>query len=201
MNLLPDEMLNALKARYAEPHRAYHSWHHVEALLRWMNSGEFSLHHPDAVHCAILFHDAIYDPLRKDNEELSAQLAEEELKPYLAPEQAACAAMMIRATTTHQMVDGLDAAQNADLAHFLDMDLSILGADQQVFDMYETNVRAEYSVYPDDIFWPGRAEFLENFLKRDRLYFSEWGYDRFEAKARENLSRSIEHARQRLSQT
>ncbi|MEI8008974.1 MAG: hypothetical protein WCI00_06405 [bacterium] len=37
------------------------------------------LNDPDAVECALLFHDAIYDPTSKTNEEDSAALAEKML--------------------------------------------------------------------------------------------------------------------------
>jgi predicted metal-dependent HD superfamily phosphohydrolase len=30
---VPDSVLAELRRRYAEPHRAYHDWRHVEALL------------------------------------------------------------------------------------------------------------------------------------------------------------------------
>ena len=194
----PTKIVVNLKSRYAEPHRTYHNWHHIEALLRWMDSGEFSLHDQDAVRWAILFHDAIYDPMSKENEERSAQLAEVELASSIDAEKIALVVAMIRATAVHKIVPGLEPAAEADLAHFLDMDLSILGAESTVFDLYEQNIRAEYAQFPDDLFWPGRMAVLKRFLDRDRLYFSDWGFKRFEAKARSNLHRSIEAIAQKL---
>jgi predicted metal-dependent HD superfamily phosphohydrolase len=69
--------------------------------------------------------------------------------------------------------------------------LSILGASDAIFDAYETGVRHEYKEIPIDLFSTGRAAILQGFLARDRLYLSDWGYQRFEAKARANLARSI----------
>ena len=63
-----------------------------------MDSGEFSLHDQDAVRWAILFHDAIYDPMSKENEERSAQLAEVELASSIDAEKIALVVAMIRAT-------------------------------------------------------------------------------------------------------
>ncbi len=199
MSLISPDILTALQAHYAEPHRTYHNWHHIEAMLRWMNSGEFSVYDSDAIYAAILFHDAIYDAARKDNEECSALLAEDMLHSIFTPKSLSLVATLIRATTAHQMIDGLDAQQQSDLAHFLDMDLSILGSDWPIFEIYEENIRAEYAIYPDAIFWPGRAAVLENFLKRDRLFFSDWGYDRFEDRARINLQRAINLARRKAT--
>ncbi|MGL5840027.1 MAG: HD domain-containing protein [Sphingorhabdus sp.] len=188
-----------LGEHYGEPHRAYHNWHHIEAMLRWMNSGEFELNDAQAVYGAILFHDAIYDPASKDNEELSAQLAETALAAYLPAPRLRMITGMIRATAMHQMIDCNTDLQRSDMAHFLDMDLSILGADWQIFETYEHNIRKEYSIYPDALFWPGRARILQGFLNRDRLFFSEWGFNRFEAKARSNLMQSIEIAQKMMN--
>ena len=79
---------------------------------------------------------------------------------------------------------------------FLDMDLSILGASAEAFDAYEAGVRHEYRDVPEAAFRSGRAAILEGFLARDRLYLSDWGWARFEARARENLRRSIQNLRQ-----
>ncbi len=195
MILLPPEIIVAAKARYAEPHRSYHNWHHIEAMLRWMHSGEFPIHDASATFCAIIFHDAIYDPSAKDNEDRSAILAEATLAHHVNAHSLSLAATMIRATASHQMVDNLDAACTSDLAHFLDMDLSILGSAWSVFETYERNIRAEYSIYPDALFWPGRCAVLESFLNREQLYFSDWGLNRFEATARSNLVQAIAIAR------
>jgi predicted metal-dependent HD superfamily phosphohydrolase len=196
MNVISSDLLASLQARYAEPHRAYHNWHHIDALLKWSASEQFPLINSDAVYCAILFHDAIYDPVRKDNEELSAQLAEESLAVVLTPDSLRSVGTMIRATATHQMPHDLSSDSESDTAHFLDMDLSILGTEWNVFEVYEQNIRQEYAAYPDAVFWPGRTAVLDNFLKRERLYFSTWGFRRFEEKARKNLTRAIDLAQQ-----
>ena len=77
------------------------------------------------------------------------------------------------------------------MAMFLDMDLSILGAAPEVFDAYEAGVRHEYREVPDEAFRAGRAAILEGLLAREALYFSDWGRERFEAAAHQNLVRSI----------
>jgi predicted metal-dependent HD superfamily phosphohydrolase len=199
MKALPVEIIETVKARYAEPQRAYHNWSHIEAMLRWMQSGEFTIDDTNATYCAVIFHDAIYDPTAKDNEERSAILAEAALAPYVDAQSLALTVAMIRATANHRMVEDVGMACASDLAHFLDMDLSILGSDWSIFETYERNIRAEYSCYPDALFWPGRCAVLESFLNRDRLYFSDWGMNRFETKARRNLAQAIALARRNLT--
>ena len=55
-----------LKALYNEPHRRYHTWAHIEACLAelrradWLTSEE-----RDAVEQALLWHDAIYYPRKR----------------------------------------------------------------------------------------------------------------------------------------
>jgi predicted metal-dependent HD superfamily phosphohydrolase len=191
MIALSPAIMADLQARHAEPHRAYHNWQHISALLRWAQSGEFALHDPASVDCAILFHDAIYDPKSTENEELSAQLAEASLAAVVPSEMLAFVATMIRATAKHHMPDGLSVSQSHDAAHFLDMDLSILGADPRVFAVYEENIRSEYAHVSEAVFLPARSAVLSRFRDRERLYFSDWGYARFEEQARQNLDSSI----------
>lgn len=77
------------------------------------------------------------------------------------------------------------------MAHFLDMDLSILGVERARFDAYEEGVRHEYRSVPIEDYRRGRAEILRRFLLRERLYMTEWGRDSYEAQARRNLRYSI----------
>lgn len=186
LGVIPEAALGDLRRRYAEPQRHYHTWAHIEALLRWYDEQSHELARPDAVLHAILFHDAIYDPARSDNEEASAELLRDaEVELSEADRRWVDAAIL--ATKTHTLPD----PANEDVKRFLDMDLSILGAREDVFDRYEDQVRAEYAHVPEPMFRAGRAAILKRFLDRDRLYFSDWGHERFELPARANLTRSI----------
>lgn len=192
---LPQGLAEELRRRHAEPQRAYHDWTHVAALLAWHAERAGHLHDLLAVRLAILFHDAVYDPRAKDNEEQSALLLEQVMAGHCDPASLARAARMIRATAGHQLPEDLDPADQADAAEFLDMDLAILGAAAVHFDRYEAQVRAEYAHVPDHLFAAGRAAILESFLARPVLYFSAWGREKFEAAARANLARSIARLR------
>lgn len=61
-----------LLAAYAAPHRRYHTVAHIEHCLGEIARVERHATHPDEVKWALLFHDAIYDPERSDNEARSA---------------------------------------------------------------------------------------------------------------------------------
>jgi predicted metal-dependent HD superfamily phosphohydrolase len=149
------------------------------------------LHDPLAVRCAILFHDAIYEPRAADNEARSAVLAKEMLCGVVPDDTLARIIRLIEATAKHAIPTGLADDEAADMALFLDMDLSILGAPSAAFDNYEAGVRHEYREIPEQAFRAGRAQILKSFLARDSLYFSDWGRVRFEELARANLRRSI----------
>lgn len=188
---VPASIMQDLRTRHAEPQRHYHDWSHIEALLGHMAKVEPRLHDCEAVLHAILFHDAIYDPRAKDNERRSAALLVETNLP-IAPESLATARRMIEATEGHFLPDDLSGEAREDCAHFLDMDLGILGASDERFDIYEGQIRREYAHVPDDAFRKGRAAVLRHFAERERLYFSEWGIRSFEGQARRNLARSLE---------
>ena len=71
--------LTALRVRYAEPHRAYHTQAHVDAMLAGLQELGEMIVHPAAVELAIWYHDAVYDPAAADNEARSADLLRAEL--------------------------------------------------------------------------------------------------------------------------
>jgi len=180
-----------LKARYGEPQRAYHSWAHIEALLGYFQTFTVYIHDKSRILWALYWHDAIYDPMRGDNEAVSADLLRTEGAGALPAETLEEAALIIEATAKHQLPERLSGDALSDAALFLDMDLSILGAREDVFDVYEHNIRREYSFVPEEVYLTARANILKGFLARERLYFTETCGALWEAPARANLVRSI----------
>lgn len=175
-----------LRARYSEPQRHYHTWQHIEELLALFDEIEPRLADRQAVLFAILYHDAIYDPTARDNEERSVLLLHQQAAGLLDPDSLARAEAMVLATIRHELPQGHGI--RSDMAHFLDMDLAILGAAPERFAEYERQIRLEYAHVPYDAFAAGRAAVLRRFAERPALYFSEWGRDRFEDMARANLA-------------
>jgi predicted metal-dependent HD superfamily phosphohydrolase len=189
--MLSEALIGEIRGLHAGPDRGYHGWSHPLALLRLHAEVEDQLRDSLAVRCAILLHDAIYEPRRRDNESRSAALAAEMLKGVVPEPMLARTLRLIEATAHHAIPADLPADEVADMAMFLDMGLSILGAAPEIFDAYEAGVRHEYREVPEDAFRAGRVAILKGFLAREALYFSDWGRDRFEPAARENLKRSI----------
>ena len=189
---VPEGVLIDLRQRYAEPQRAYHTWSHIEALLALFSEVSHRLHDSKSVMYGILFHDAVYDPTRGDNEDKSADLLRSLGPEVLDEATKARAVRLVLATKAHAVPSGVPLEEAEDAAIFLDMDLSILAAPIDQFDAYERNIRAEYAHVPDESFRVGRGRVLQEFISRDRLFLSAWGHARFAVNARQNLQRSLQ---------
>ena len=183
----PAGLLDALVARYAEPHRAYHTLQHLRECFEALASGASLAEHLAEVQLALWFHDAIYDTRAQDNEEQSARWASESLAQAGAQEDAVARVHDLVMATKHAAVP---TGRDAQL--LVDVDLSILGAPEARFAEYERQVRREYAWVPEDGFRRARARVLESFLARPRIYSTRWFEQRLEERARANLSRSIE---------
>jgi predicted metal-dependent HD superfamily phosphohydrolase len=183
--------MQAARRLHGGPERGYHAWSHPKALLALLPEVRGRLNDPLAVECAIILHDAIYDPKRTDNEARSAALAREMLDSVVDAASVQRAVHLIEATEHHAVPEGVSADEADDMRIFLDLDLSILGANAADFDRYEAGVRHEYRHVPDADFRLGRAAVLDRFLRREALYLSSWGRERFESQARRNLARSL----------
>jgi predicted metal-dependent HD superfamily phosphohydrolase len=175
-----------LEARYAEPHRAYHNLTHIQECLAEFAAARHLARDPVAVEAAIWYHDAVYDPRAKDNEEQSASLAAQVgAATGWADTFQRRVAQLILATKKH------DAALEVDAPLLVDVDLSILGRDRERFDEYERQIRREYDWVADDAFAAGRMAVLQIFLTRPKIYNTDFFRDKYETQARENLKHSI----------
>jgi predicted metal-dependent HD superfamily phosphohydrolase len=79
----------------------------------------------------------------------------------------------------------------ADEALLLDIDLSILGADEAAFDEYDRAIRTEYSWLSEDAYRQGRAKVLKSFLERERVFHTALYRGRCEQPARINIERAL----------
>ena len=147
-----------------------------------------SLTDADLVLFAIWFHDIIYKSSKKDNEDKSAEFAKEILSKFsLSHDEVKKVVDLIESTKAHQ----LEVLNDLDNAFLLDFDLSILGQEWNVYEVYIQNIRKEYSIYPDFLYKPGRKKVLQSFLHRETLFFTEKYQNLYEKQARKNLEREI----------
>jgi len=177
-----------LAARYAEPARHYHTLAHIDALLRGLASCQHLAREPEMIVAAIWFHDAVYDPQRRDNEARSADLARAELADLgwtgVAIERVATLVL----ATAHHDADPADS----DAWLFLDLDLSVLALDPTRYAAYRDAVRAEYGFVDDVRYRAGRAAVLRSFIDREAIYRTPELHAAWEAAARANLADELE---------
>jgi predicted metal-dependent HD superfamily phosphohydrolase len=183
--VLPTEVERTLAAAYAEPQRAYHTGTHIHEVLHWFDEvyDQVGWRGPEDVYLAVVFHDAVYDPTRHDNEARSAELAQR------FGQASAETTRLILLTAQHGKLD--PAGIDHDAAHFLDADTAILGASAAVFDDYDAAIRVEYQHVPDDAYRAGRGAFLKSMLERERIYFAEFFHAQLDRRARDNLARAL----------
>lgn len=191
---LPPPQWEALQAAYATPPRSYHHFGHVRALLehcRWVQDGP-GWRQPAEIQLAVLYHDAVYESARKDNEARSAELAAHSIARWL-PEAGIDVARvreLILLTARHGTLGPADVDPEAAL--FLDCDMAILGAPAAVFDEYDRGVAEEYAgTVPGFLYRAGRRRFLRGLLTTPRIYLSELFHARFDSPARANLARVL----------
>lgn len=182
-----DETFGLLHKLYSEPHRAYHNLDHVRFLLALFDEFSERLEDKITVFFTIWFHDAVYDPQKKDNEKQSARLAAERLrKSIVPPEKISKIVKLILATEKHS-AENLDS----DGKLFLDFDLAILGSDGGVYGEYAKAIRKEYSFVSENDYKIGRGKILRDFLRRDFIFLTDIMRESFEANARRNIEREI----------
>jgi predicted metal-dependent HD superfamily phosphohydrolase len=182
-----EALLQDLVARYSEPHRRYHTMQHIRECFGKLQELRALAREPQEIELALWFHDAIYDTRRHDNEEKSAQWARATVLEAGLPTRVGDRVYELVMVTRHNAVP-----TDMDQQVLVDVDLSILGASPERFDEYGRQVREEYSWVPGPLFRRERRKILEEFLKRRSLFQTAPFVAAYEARARDNLKRSLE---------
>lgn len=180
--------LQRIMSAYSGRGRHYHNVAHLEALLGWVHRLENHLQDPASLRWAILYHDIVYKSRRKDNETASAAIARQEMQRFGLDEALIAKAEDMIVRTQHH--DGENA--DDDTRYLLDMDLSILGTDPEIYQEYTAQVRREYRWVPAPLYRKGRAAVLKSFLERDRIYYTDYFFTHFESPARKNLAAELD---------
>ena len=185
------ERVNALwieiETQYGHKSRYYHTLEHLENLLHQLTQVKAQIKSWDTLLFSLYYHDVVYNPLKKNNEEKSALLAGQRMQSISVPEPMieACKRQIL-ATKTHQ------SGADTDTDFFTDADLSILGADWDNYAAYARQVRQEYAVFPDILYHPGRKKVLLHFLQMDRIYKTPYFFEILESRARRNLRQELQ---------
>lgn len=177
---------------YSEKQRFYHNLRHIEDLY-----SKFVRYHEyipaedcDIVLWAIFYHDIIYNPTSKTNEEDSAALFQQCYSTKLPEATVSKVLEYILATKTHS--HSASTTSDTTLQLFLDLDLSILAAPSARYQEYAREIRLEYQHFEDDAYQQGRSAVLRQFLSTPALFTSPFGKsENWETVASENIQWEI----------
>jgi predicted metal-dependent HD superfamily phosphohydrolase len=181
------EIAASVILKYSEEHRFYHDLNHVDALLSIAERFKEKLLDDEAVRLAVWFHDVIYRPQSSNNEFERAELAATVLtESGFPPAKIERVEKMILATARHDAA-GLDK----DGEFFLDFDLSILGAKEEIYRAYARAIRREYAFVPEAAYRDERRRILQSFLRRGHIYYTAEVRQLCETRARLNIENEI----------
>jgi predicted metal-dependent HD superfamily phosphohydrolase len=170
-----------LLLRYSEAHRFYHTLDHIGRMLGWLDSTSAG---NTSIEFAIWYHDVVYDPRSAQNELLSAEFFRSGMGSHIPPTLASDISRLILATDHRK-----NPSQADDESLLVDIDLSILGENADVYDRYSRDIRREYEHVPEAAYAEGRRAVLSRFLERP--IFTTGPFLTLEAVARDNILREI----------
>ncbi len=191
-----DRIFNNLEKAYKDSHRHYHSQDHIISSLNLLHTNfeslkDFAINKKKIfpqIQMALWFHDFYYNIQDKDNEEKSAERAEEDLGElgFQSGEEV----YQLILATKHQGSFKING-NNFATAILLDIDLAILGSAPDEYNTYSQNIRKEYSIYSDKEYREGRKAVLESFLNRKIYHTQKFKELGFEERAKENIKREL----------
>ena len=176
----------ALIDAWSEPHRQYHDLSHLAAVLGLVGQLDAAAADPAAVRLAAWYHDAVYDPTRGDNEEVSAERARAGLRGLVPDERAAEVERLVLLTATHDA-----APEDANGSVLCDADLAVLASPPDAYAAYASAVRAEYGHLSDEVFTAGRIAVLEHLLAMPTLYRTPEAARQWAERATANLTAEL----------
>jgi predicted metal-dependent HD superfamily phosphohydrolase len=184
---LINELWTEIEKNYSNKKRHYHTLQHLANLMAQLTEVKGEIRNWETILFTLYYHDIIYNSLKSDNEEKSAEVAEKRMKQIsVSNDTIELCKNQILATKSH--VKSADTDTN----YFTDADLSVLGQDWETYSVYCKNVRKEYSIYPDFVYNLGRKKVLNHFLSMDRIFKTDFFHKKFEKQSKQNLQKEIE---------
>lgn len=173
------DVARKLKSLYQN--RPYHNWNHIENCLSFFDH-QLKQHSTDELLFAVVYHDAIYNPNSKTNEEDSVSVA----KLDLAGEGLDLNKIeRLILATKHEFNKKF---HDDETQCMVDVDLSILGSDTDDYIDYTNKIREEYNHVDDLSFSKGRIDFLKRLLSKSAIFYK---LTHLESKARKNIYEEI----------
>jgi len=181
-----EKLWEEIEEQYTSKGRHYHTLNHLENLLEILTEVKDQIEDWEAVLFALYYHDIIYIATSSKNEEDSADMAKSRMIEIEVPhDKIELSIEHILATKSHTI------SKNNDTNLFTDADLSILGQPFSDYCIYTQAIRQEYSMYPNEIYNQGRKKVLNHFLSMNRIYKTDFFYDKLEHHAKQNIHNEL----------
>lgn len=193
-SIVPLDAMAQLSILYSQSHRKYHNLNHIHMCLaacddfydnRGFHLMDYSFQ--DTVFM-IWFHDAVYNThaIHPSNEYQSARLYDMYCRSNQIHMNTSTANIydgIIASAYHHLDQTGLSLSQQV----FLDCDLHGLGSDYSGFISSGEDILEEYKHLPRPLLIENRHTFMKALLKRKRLFYTDFFYQKYEARARHNI--------------
>lgn len=171
--------------KHCRSYRGYHNLTHILEKLQKLENA--TLHNKNVVEVAAWFDDVVHDTYdTTQNENESAKICKQFLTS-LNITGCDIAVTYILATQNR-----IPLTNDEDELEFLDIDLSILGAEPERYAEYSAGIRKEFYFFSPEAFKTQRIAFLRSYLDREPLYYLPHNRVRWEALSRANMLKEIE---------
>lgn len=175
-----------IESAYHEQHRCYHNSVHILECLQVFDIIKHQLADWPEIEAAIWLHDLVYEPGWDDNEILSLLLGEQLLLSSGCSDDKVDRISALVISTIHK---GQALSESQEI--ICDIDLAILGQNEERFAEYEQQIRNEYLLYPLSVYKIGRKRILRQFINRKYIYNNATLRGMYEQKAKANIKQYL----------
>ena len=179
-------VFSEIEKLYNIPKRFYHNIKHIGYCIEEFDQIKDRIRDKYEFEFALWLHDCVYDTRSSDNEEKSGEVATKIIKDSGLGEIFTQRVYDFILATKHNK-----ATNDSDTKYLIDIDLAILGSSSDRYDLYRTNIRKEYAWVKKSAYAMGRKNILENFLRKKRIYLTDYFYEKYEIAARSNITDEI----------
>lgn len=179
-----DALIDEYRVAYSQPQRRYHNLEHINYLLTAL----ISVPQPSAqLLMAALYHFFVYDPLRDDNEQKSAEYLRNKLTAARVNTNFIdqVVAIMLAPIKSVDM-----AYASKDAQYLADANMAIYGESPDVYQRYTAAIREEFANVADFNWYRQRIRFLLPLLQSTRIFHSD-EFSRLEKHARNNIATEL----------
>jgi predicted metal-dependent HD superfamily phosphohydrolase len=181
---------------YGHKARKYHTVVHLDRIFREYDRylEDTEQEQSPVMVLGVTFHDFVYNPLSQTNEADSSVMMKSILYVFDVPSdfiQEVDQVIWVTGTYGWEVPPPIESLTDHQKL-MNDLDLSGFGLPWEDFLENNKLVDQEFSVVPPEVYRPNRIAFLTRFSKCNPLFLTDYFRDKYEATAKENLSRYLE---------